>query len=220
MSDLKATMYPTDYMLDQVISHELSKLTTCNAPEVASRFPKSTHWIGNFTLNSTFGRPVTVEARKFCLAFLRRAEAAFANYELGRQALLEFEESVRDGPKKTSVYFKALHFFEVCLAMQWQAVDLFRRLSKQKPFQKGDGSSTEKLNQIYNESKHYDPASLPAGLLHATWITNEGLNIQGVCLTFAELESLMVDLGQTAEYASSVSFYGKGGGAGSTGTTT
>jgi len=158
-----------------------------------------------------FGRPVNTEARRFCLAFLRRAEAAFFNYELGRQALLEFETSFKPGmPKKTSVYFRALHFFETCLAMQWQSIKLFQRLSQQNPFQKGDGSSTEKLNQIHNASKHYDPAQLPIDMLHAVWITNEGLNVQGACLTFVELEELMVELGETANYAASVSFYGKG----------
>jgi hypothetical protein len=210
-TSLLATCHLSAYSLDNFVSQELSKLTACNFEDLTNRFPQSTHWIGNFTLNSMFGRPVNMDARRFCLAFLRRAEAAFFNYELGRQALSEFEESVKQGkPKKTSVYFRALHFFETCLAMQWQAIKLFERLSKQKPFQKGDGSTTEKLNQIHNASKHYDPADLPGGQLHAVWITNEGLNIQGVCLTFAELEELMVDLGKTADYTSSVSFFGKG----------
>jgi hypothetical protein len=87
MSDLKATCYPTDYALDHFVSQDLSKLTVCNAPEVSTRFPQSSHWIGNFRLNSMFGRPVGMDARKFCLAFLRRAEAAFFNYEpTGRRA--------------------------------------------------------------------------------------------------------------------------------------
>ena len=208
---LSGTLYPTDYTLDNFVSQELSKLTTCNVNELTSRFPQSTHWIGNFTLNSRYGRPVNMDARKFCLAFLRRAEAAFFNYELGRQALIEFEESVKQGgPKKTSVYFRALHFFETCLATHWQALKLFEKLSNEQPFQQGDGSSTEKLNQIHNKSKHYNPAELPSGQLHAVWITNEGLNIQNVCLTFAELEELMVDLGKTADYTSAVNFFGKG----------
>ena len=84
-----------------------------------------------------------------------------------------------------------------------------RNSKNQQPFQKGDGSSTEKLNKIYNSSKHYDPATLPSNLLHAVWITNEGLNIQGVCLTFAELAELMMEMGKTADYASAVEFSGK-----------
>jgi hypothetical protein len=212
MTDLKATGYLTNYSLDRFVSQELSKLTECNAAEVASRFPQSSHWIGNFVLNSMFGRPVSDEARKFCLAFLRRAEAAFFSYELARQALVQFAGSASDehGPTKSSIYFRALHFYEVSLAMQWQGLNLFARLSKTQAFKKGDGSSTEKLNQIYNASKHYDPASLPADQLHAVWITNEGLNIKGVRLTFAELDELMVELGKTADYASSISFHGKG----------
>ena len=148
MSDLKAVSYATDYTLDHFISQDLSKLTACNAPELVSRFPQSTYWIVNFTLNSRYGRPVDMDARKFCLGFLRRAEAAFFTYEFARQALLDFEASVNHGPRKTSVYFRALHFFEVCIAMHWQAIDLFRKLSKEDAYDKGDGSSIEKLHKI------------------------------------------------------------------------
>lgn len=41
-----------------------------------------------------FGNPVSDEARKVCLAFLRRAEAAFFNYGLAREWLIEVAESV------------------------------------------------------------------------------------------------------------------------------
>ena len=203
MIDLKATGYLSDYATDAFVSQDLSELTTCNALEIVSRFPESPHWIGNFTLNSMFGHQVGMDARRFCLAFLRRAEAAFFNYELAREALSQFAEALKVGPRKTSLYFRALHFFEVCLAMQWQAISLFARLSPEKPFKKGDGSDYEKLNRIYNESKHYDPAGLPPNLLHAVWITNEGISIQDVCLTFGELEGLLVELGNIADHASS-----------------
>jgi hypothetical protein len=207
--ELKALMRPTDYTIDRYISQELSKLTDCNAPEIASRFSQGSYWISNFILNSQFGCPIGPDARKFCLAFLRRAEATFFNYELARQALLEYVKLLEDGARKNSLYFRALHFFEVCLAMQWQAINLFARLSKEKVFQKGDGSDEEKLNKIYNTSKHYDPASLPDHLLHAVWITNEGINIEGVCLTFEQLETLIMELGKTADYVSACSFYDK-----------
>jgi hypothetical protein len=151
-----------------------------------------------------FRHPVSDEARKFCLAFLRRAEAAFFSYELARKSLIEVADSVKsEGRVKSSLYFRALHFFEVCIAMQWQAISLLARLAADKPFKKGDGSDYEKLNLIYNASKHYDPASLRLGLVQAVWITNDGINIDGVCLSFLELEGLMVELGQTADHASS-----------------
>ncbi len=207
VTELRATGYLTNYSLDRFVSQDLSRLTECNAPDIAGRFPQSSHWIANFVLNSMFGNPVSDEARKFCLAFLRRAEAAFFNYGLARESLIEVAESVRgEGPAKASLYFRALHLFEVCLAMEWQAISLFARLTPDKPFKKGDGSDYEKLNRIYNASKHYDPASLPPGLVHAVWITNDGINIDGVCLSFTELEELMIELGQIADHASSCAF--------------
>jgi hypothetical protein len=199
---MSVTMYATDYTVDNFICQDLSKLTACGAPELANRFPESSHWIGNFILNSTLGHRVGRDGRRFCLAFLRRAEAAFFDYELARLALLDFVESVRTGPRKNSLYFRALHFFEGCLAMQWQGIKLFSRLSKDEPFEKGDGSGQEKLNNIYNISKHYDPASLPDNLLHAVWISNEGLNTAGCQLSFNELEGLLYGLGELADMVS------------------
>jgi hypothetical protein len=202
------TLYPTDSTLDEFVSQGLSNVTQCSAPAIANRFPQSAHWIGTFTLNSMFGHRVGQDGRRFCLAFLRRAEAAFFDYELARQALHEFAESVKSGPKKTSLYFRALHFFEACLAMHWQGVSLFARLMAEKPFNKGDGSGYEKLNTIYNVSKHYDPATLPPHHLHAVWISNEGLNVDGCTLSFSELEDLLYELGTLADMVSSCEWHG------------
>lgn len=195
----------THYSLDRFVSPELSRLTACNAPEVASCFSQSAHWISNFVMNSIFGYPVEQEARRFAFAFLRRAEAAFEEYECARNVLIEFTSEATS--RKSSVYFRALKHFESTVAKLWQACGFMMRLTGEKLFQKGDDSKYERLNLIYNVSRHLDPARLHSGDLHAVWITNHGVQIKDCELSYAEVESFLVEVGGLADRISTVSFF-------------
>jgi hypothetical protein len=88
----------TDYAIDNFISPDLSKLTECNAIEIASRFPQSSHWLANFILNAMFGHSIGADGRRFCYLFLRRAEGAFIDYEQARLAWLNSLQRCRTGP--------------------------------------------------------------------------------------------------------------------------
>ena len=69
VTELKATGYLTNYSLDRFVSQDLSRLTECNVPDIAGRFPQSSHWIANFVLNSMFGNPVSDEPVSSALPF-------------------------------------------------------------------------------------------------------------------------------------------------------
>lgn len=73
----------SDYAIDNFISPNLSKLTECNAVEIASRFPESSHWLANLILNAMFGHRIGADGRRFCYLFLRRAEGAFIGLRAG-----------------------------------------------------------------------------------------------------------------------------------------
>lgn len=201
----------SDYAADNFISQELSQLTKCNAPEISSRFSQHEYWLANFVLNSIFGHRVGEEGRKFAYVFLRRAEAAFLHYEHARQALLEFSLSVEAGNRRLIPYFQALHFFEATLAMLWQSFALFKRISGKKLYEKGDGSTYETLNFLYNISRHTDPQALPARHLHAVWLSNDGLEMAGYSLSFTALENLMVEIGELADLISSCTWHKESG---------
>lgn len=111
----------TNYALDKFVSQQLSQLTECNASNVTERYSQAKYWVSNFVLNSVFGGSISEEGKTFTFFFLRRAEAAFREYEYARQALTEF---VSAPSKKPSLYFRALHHFEMTIAMLWQAYDL------------------------------------------------------------------------------------------------
>jgi hypothetical protein len=196
----------SDYAIDEFISPNLSQLTECNAPDLAGRFPNAENWFASFILNSIFGNPIGEDRRKFCYLFLRKAEAAFINYHLARAALQEFTLSVKGGDRKLLSYFRALHFFEATLAV-WQAFELYRRISKEKHYEKGDGSDYEKLNNLYNVSRHTNPIILRQKQWHAIWITNDGLATQDFLLPFSALEKLMIEVGDLATLIASCEWH-------------
>jgi hypothetical protein len=184
------------YGLDHLVSQDLSQLSRCTAPEVTSSFPEASFWVSNFALNSAFGSPVGNEVKRFAFAFLRRAEAAFVEYERARATLGEY---VQTRPRKPSLYFRVLHHFEITIMMLYQAFDFGRRFVEVRLFEKGDGSDYERLNRIYNVSRHFDPANLPEDHLHAVWVVNDGIHTADCSLSFEEVGELMTELGRSAD---------------------
>ncbi len=100
----------TNYALDKFVSQQLSELTECNAPDVEDHYSQTKFWVSKFVLNSIFSGSASKERRTFTFFFLRRAEAAFTEYEYARKTLIEF---ISEPSKKPSLYFRALHHFEM-----------------------------------------------------------------------------------------------------------
>jgi hypothetical protein len=73
-------------------------------------------------------------------------------------------------------------------------------------FDKSDGSKEQRLNEIYNTSKHMDEridkGQMPAEATSAVWITNSGLECGDATLSFVELEELLAWLRSAAQRAS------------------
>lgn len=117
----------TNYGLNHLISQKLPQLSQCKGPEVTSNFPESERWVSNFALNSFLGYDVPPEAKRFIFFFLRRAEAAFVEYDHTRGILSEYVEA--DRRRKPSLYFRALYHFEMTIAMEV----LEKRESRSRP---------------------------------------------------------------------------------------
>lgn len=186
----------TNYALDTFISQQLSELTHNNTLEVSSCYPQSKFWISNFSLNSILGRAFSKEVRTFSFFFLRRVEAAFIEYEYAREALKSFTTIT---PTSPSLYFKALHHFEMVISMMWQAYALHIKISGKELFQSGDGSKYEKLNSIYNKSRHFMLSELSANNIHVIWLTNDGVKTEKFAVSYAEIASFLVELGSMAD---------------------
>jgi hypothetical protein len=182
--------------MDKFVAQHLSELGPCSLPSIADEFPEHSAWISTFVLKRIFQNHIEESKAALAFVFLRRAEAAFDEWELARRTLAELARE-----KTASGYFKALRHLESTVAALYQSYD-FARAGKAY-FETRDGSSLERLNSLYNTSRHFDPSKLPPGDLHAVWITNNGLCTRANSITFEELLELLRGTGKLATAISS-----------------
>ncbi|MEG4988113.1 hypothetical protein QUB08_20400 [Microcoleus sp. BR0-C5] len=184
----------THYALDKFFAQEISALSECNAPDLAEHFAEVEPLIDNFILNSIFTSPIKTEYKPYIFGIIRRVQMALVEYQNGRTLLLSY---LNESKKNTSLYFQALSYFEIAVTLLYQAYEFWRKLGKKiesketNLFEKGDGSSLEKLNRLYNISKHLEPSTIPEGNLHHVWISNNGICASGVTMSFTELADLV-----------------------------
>lgn len=180
----------TKYAIESFISKRVAEATECNAIAVGAEFPDYREWISalglGFILNGTCRTQFP-----FATQFTRRTAAALEYYTLGREALLQH---VARGGRTWSDYFRALQHFEVAIGHLYQAYDHVRKKLDKQFFKTNDGSSLDRLNKIHNTSKH-DVADQDQPL----WITNKGLEKEGVTISFGEIEELTRSYGRIVQ---------------------
>ena len=113
-------------------------------------------------------------------------------YSAGRYSLSEF---VSAPTTKTHSYFHAVYHFSASIGQAWQFFDLNRTKTRHRTgaqidfFKPNDASVLEKLNVIYNKSKHtvadYESIHQPL------WITNRGIATDSMELTFHDLREIL-----------------------------
>lgn len=167
------------YALDTFVAQEMSKLTACAPQSLATDFPERNHWFNQFVLRRIFHNHVSDEHAALAFVLVRRAAAALDEWELACEAA----QDVRN----PSGYFKMLRHLESSVSALWQGLDFCRRALEMKLFERGDGSVYERLNLVYNVSRHFNPQDLPSGDLHRLWISNDGLHSRECSVTFSEL---------------------------------
>jgi hypothetical protein len=178
----------SNYTLDTFVAQDISKLTACSPQSLASQFPEREHWLSQFILRRVFTNHVAEEQAALAFILLRRTEAAFDEWELAC--------ATSSRAHNPSGYFKMLRHLENCISALWQGLSFCRRgLGKDKHFfKKDDGSVYQRLNSLYNVSRHFDPYSLPSGDLHCLWISNDGLHSREHAVTFVELREIIESL--------------------------
>jgi len=184
----------TNYGLDKFVAQEISALSECKAPDLAEHFAEVEHWIPNFILNSIFRVPIEAKYKPYIFLIIRRVQMALVEYQNGRSVLLLY---LNGSKENISLYFQALSHFEIAVTLLYQAYEFLRKLGetieskKMNLFNKGDGSPLEKLNRIYNISKHLQASTIPEGNLHAVWISNKGICTSEVTMSFVELADIL-----------------------------
>ena len=184
----------TNYALDKFFAQEISELSECNAPDLADHSAEVGDLIHNFILNSIFTSPIKTEYKPYIFGIIRRVQMALVEYQNGRTLLLLY---LNESKKNTSLYFQALSHFEIAVTLLYQAYEFWKKLAEKiesketNLFKTGDGSPLQKLNRLYNVSKHLEPSTIPEGNLHHVWISNNGICTSEVTMSFTELADLV-----------------------------
>lgn len=133
---------------------------------------------------------------------LRRAEAAFREYSSARQMTMAY--LANPNPDSVSEYIIAIGHWEALLAQTYQAWCLLARRQKIL-FTPEDGSTMQRLNLLYNRTKHAEIAiaaeQLPPDGTLPVWLKNDGLHSVESSLTFEEITEMLEELAVWADAA-------------------
>lgn len=158
------------------------------------------HWVQNYLLNTVFRGRYPDPHHQIAMAYMRRAEAAFQEYGLARNAL----EAYISGPREAvSKYFSSVYHFEQFVAQAYQAYMLMRHLLAESClYTSGDNSELDRLNKIYNHIKHCDgklsSGAFPENATMSIWLTNGGIHCLDSELTCTETVEILEDIANGA----------------------
>lgn len=190
-------------ILDSHIAPGVSVFTEAEIPDMSGWSKESPHWVGNLFLNSIFTGRFEHPMGAYAYNYVRRAQRAFTEHQLARDATIGFLSS---GRRSVTKYTDALFHWECFLGQCWHAYKLLVTAWKGKAFEKGDGSIEERLNALYNQMKHVESRieneQMPAGATVPVWMENAGLRSIDANLTFMETGDVLKDL---AKYADALS---------------
>jgi hypothetical protein len=176
----------TKAAVEQFISKKAAEVSCCGASELQLQVPEYKHWLSNIGLAVIFHDFPPEEMRPFAINFIRRITAAYVEYGLARQEVLEL---VKDGHGRWSPYFRALSHFEITIGQLYMAMDSIRKIASHDFFKSGDGSFEENLNLLYNASKHQiSQDELPV------WFSDTGIHTSKALLLFEEIEDYMLKM--------------------------
>ena len=181
----------TRHATDLFISEKIGQVTECGATAVGNEFPSSGAWVPAFGLCVILQDHPPEQNRPFALQFVRRVEMAFAEYS---RAVEYLSALVSGGPGRWSPYFRALYHFEAAISQLYLAYDGARRKLGGEYFKSGDDSNLDRLNKVYNASKHQI-----ATAEQTLWITNDGVCSDDASIAFVEIEDLLRSYGQIAD---------------------
>jgi hypothetical protein len=188
---------PTNDFKDKFVAPEISSFTEASISDLSGLQER---WLVSFILNSSLVVQLDDATRRTIYNFLRRAEAAFREYCSARQMTLA--HLANPNPDAVSEYIIAIGHWEVFLSQAYQAWCLLARGQKIL-FAPGDGSTMQRLNLLYNRTKHAESAitaeQLPPDGTLPVWLKNDGLHSVESSLTFEEIAEMLEDLAVWAE---------------------
>lgn len=185
----------SNYALDTFVAQDMSKLTQLSVNSLASEFPSADSWFATFVLRRIFQAHVPDEKAALAFAIIRRAHAALQEWEFASTAAQRDLRSV-------ATYFNVLRHVEACLDAVCQGLRFARKSLGRSFFTKGDGSVYERMNSIYNVSRHFDPEALQSGDMHRVWLSDHAIHTREQTLSFDELREAVRMLARISDKVS------------------
>jgi hypothetical protein len=180
----------TKHAVETFISAKITAITECRIADLDAEFPAAKDWVSAFGLRVMFNDQPPEKMRPFTLQFIRRVEMALSEYSAARMQI----QDLIPGNPRWSPYYRALHHMEVAVALLYQAYDVGRKATDKDYFEKGDGSPLQRLNRIYNSSKHI--RAIADG---PVWLSNQGVCTADTVLLFSEFEGLAREAARIVE---------------------
>jgi len=187
-------------IVDHYIAPGVSSFTHAEIPDMSQWNLEAPHWIANFFLNSAFTAAFKPPMNAYAFNFLRRAQAAFSQYQLARESTLTFLNS---GGQSATRYAEALFHWETFLGQSWHAYALLLKAFSGTAFKQGDGSVEERLNKLYNEMKHVESrienAQMLPGATVPVWLENKCIQSIDASMTYLEAAEVLKQLAAWAD---------------------
>ncbi|MDQ2875385.1 MAG: hypothetical protein M3Y33_11580 [Actinomycetota bacterium] len=198
-------MWITNEFKDRHVAPNMSRFTAATIPDMSAVSAGQDHWLGNFMLSTGTLRFVLDDAaRRTWFSFLRRTMMAFREYAAARDSTVAYLTD--PNPNAVSGYFIAIGHWEIFLGQAYHAWLLLGRkplADGHKFYAKGDGSQIERLNRLYNRSKHTETAinagQFPPDGTLPVWLENDGLYCTDGALTFGEMAEVLRELAVWAD---------------------
>lgn len=184
------------HVLDKFLAPYVSNFRHAEIPDMSG---ESSSWLSKFFLNSVLRRSYTDPFRQYVFNFLRRVEGAHVAHQCARSATRRFLDGSR---QSMSQYMEAILHWESFLAQSWMAYALTEHLTGARPFEQGDGSVEQRVNLLYNRSKHSDQAikagQLPSYGTIPVWMEDDGLHGVDIMLPWEKTGEVLQDLSKFA----------------------
>ena len=183
-------------ILDKFLAPRVSNFRRAEIPDMSG---DSSLWLSKYFLNNVLRGSYTDPMRQYVFNYLRRVEGAHVAHQSARSTTVQFLHGSR---QSMSRYMEAIFHWESFLAQSGMAYALAERLTEARPFEPGDGSVEQRVNLLYNRSKHSDTAieagQLPPEGTIPVWMEDDGLHGVDVVLRWEETGEVLHDLSNFA----------------------
>lgn len=184
------------FVLDTYVCPDLSKLTSCTAPEITEEAP----FFADFLLNDLFsGTSYVAEKKVFVSSFVKKMEESIKEYRNAREHLAKYPACIGTGEGIMHIRRALMHFEGSIIRLHLACTYLagMGKLGGHILFTHGDNSDYDRLRLLNNRIKHFDEdvaKSIKKGAAPPTapiWLTDTGFECPTAALSFQEFVAIL-----------------------------